>query len=295
MKAIQVIDYGGPEVAKIQTIASPSRSANEVLVRVVASSINPVDIKHMTPNTIQKISQFPAVLGWDVTGVVIEADQDSEFKPGDRVIAMHPQGSWQQIVAIAESDLVKLPDAIDFVSGASIPLAAVTALQAIRKLQLEPSETLLVTGATGSVGGYAIQIAKQEGIPVAGLVRNNSQKEIVKQWSVDGVYTSTEKLPAFDAVFDTAGILDQTDIIVPGGKLITISDDAISSEVEEHASFAEHNYVRTSQEDLQYIIDLILEGQLQTRIAENYTLNDVQPALKHANQSGNNSKVVITF
>jgi len=295
MKAIQVVDYGGPEVAKVRTAEAPSRNTGEVVVRVVASSINPVDIKHMTPNTIQKISQFPVVLGWDVTGVVMEADPNSDFKTGDRVIAMHPQGSWQQILTIAEDELVKLPDAIDFVSGASIPLASVTALQALEKLQLKQGETLLVTGATGSVGGYAVQIAKQKGIPVAGLVRNDTQKEVVKQWSVDNVYTSEEKIPAFDAVFDTAGFLNQTEFIHQDGKLITVSDDDVSHEVKQHTSFVEHNHVSISQSVLQHTVQLTLDKKLQTRITAVYSINETQAALKHASQSGNNGKIIVVF
>lgn len=295
MKAIQVVNYGGPEVAKVQTADVPSRNPKEVLVRVVASSINPVDIKHMTPNTIQKIDQLPKVLGWDVTGVVMEAGQDSDFKAGDRVTAMHPQGSWQQILAIAENELVKLPDAINFAAGASIPLAAVTALQALEKLQLKQDETLLVTGATGSVGGYAVQIAKQKGLFVAGLVRNTAQKEIVQQWSVDKVYTNEEKIPVFDAVFDTAGFLERTDFIKQGGKLITVSDDTISRKLEKHSLFAEHNYVSINQKDLQQAIDFTLEGKLQTRVAAIYSMNEIQTALKHASQSCNNGKIVIVF
>ncbi|GAA3012284.1 NADP-dependent oxidoreductase [Tetragenococcus solitarius] len=282
MKAIQVVNYGGPEVAKVQTADVPSRNPKEVLVRVVASSINPVDIKHMTPNTIQKIDHFPKVLGWDVTGVVMEADQDSDFKAGDRVTAMHPQGSWQQILAIAENELVKLPDAINFAAGASIPLAAVTALQALEKLQLKQDETLLVTGATGSVGGYAVQIAKQKGFSVAGLVRSTAQKEIVQQWSVDEVYTNEEKIPVFDAVFDTAGFLERTDFIKQGGKLITVSDDAISRKLEKHSLFAEHNYVSINQSDLQQAVDFTLAGKLQTRVTAIYSMNEIQTALKHA-------------
>lgn len=295
MQAVQVVDYGDPEVAKVQSKEPPIRGKGEVLVRIVASSINPVDIKHMMPGTIQKISQFPKVLGWDVTGVVMEADQNSDFTVGDRIIAMHPQGSWQQILAIAENELVKLPNTIDFVAGASIPLASVTALQALEKLQLKQDETLLVTGATGSVGGYALQIAKQKGIPAAGLVRTDSQKEIVNHWSVDDTYTIDEKIPAFDAVFDTAGILDRTDILKQGGRLITVSDDDASSEVEKHTSFAEHNYVTINQNDLQHAIDLTLAGKVQTRIAAIYSINEIQAALEHANQSGNNGKIVIVF
>ncbi|GMA08375.1 oxidoreductase [Tetragenococcus halophilus subsp. flandriensis] len=295
MKAIQVTNYGGPEVASVQSVDTPTKNKGEVLVRVVASSVNPVDIKHMTPGTVQEIEQFPMILGWDIAGVVMATDEDSTFQAGDRVLALHPQGSWQQVVSVQENQLLKLPDDIDFIHGASIPLGAVTALQALRKLKIKQGETLLVTGAMGSVGGYAIELAKQAKISVAGLVRNQEQKTTCEDLFDVTMYVSDESLPAFDTVFDTAGILDRTEILQPKGRLITVSDDKVSQDVEEHALWTEHNFVRTSQEDLQTIIALFSKGKLHSRIEAVYSLNEIQEALKHASQSGNNGKTIIVF
>ena len=295
MKAIQVTNYGGPEVARVQSVDTPIKNKGDVLVSVVASSVNPVDIKHMTPGTVQEIDQFPMVLGWDIAGIVIEADKDSAFQIGDRVLALHPQGSWQQVVPVKEDQLLKLPEDIDFIHGASIPLGAVTALQALRKLKIKQGETLLVTGALGSVGGYAIELAKQAKISVAGLVRNKEQKKICEDLFDVTMYVSDESVPAFNTVFDTAGILDRTEILQSQGRLITVSDDKVSHNVEEQALWAEHNFVRTSQEDLQTIVALFSKGKLHSRIEAVYSMNEIQEALKHASQSGNNGKTIIVF
>ncbi len=83
MKAIEIINYGEPDVARVRTVERPNRRPGEVLIQVVASSINPVDIKHMTPGTIQKINSFPMVLGWDISGIVIGVDKQSSFSLGD--------------------------------------------------------------------------------------------------------------------------------------------------------------------------------------------------------------------
>ncbi|NWO00529.1 quinone oxidoreductase family protein [Tetragenococcus halophilus] len=295
MKAIQVTNYGGPEVARVQSVDTPIKNKGNVLVSVVASSVNPVDIKHMTPGTVQEIDQFPMVPGWDIAGIVIEADKDSALQIGDRVLALHPQGSWQQVVPVQEDQLLKLPDDIDFIHGASIPLGAVTALQALRKLKIKQGETLLVTGALGSVGGYAIELAKQAKISVAGLVRNKEQKKICEDLFDVTMYVSDESVPAFNTVFDTAGILDRTEILQSQGRLITVSDDKVSHNVEEQALWAEHHFVRTNQEDLQTIITLFSKGKLHSRIEAVYSMNEIQEALKHASQSGNNGKTIIVF
>lgn len=294
MKAIEIINYGGPDVARVKTLERPNRQPGEVLIQVVASSINPVDIKHMTPETIQKINSFPMILGWDISGIVIAVDKQSSFSLGDRVVGLHPQGSWQQVISIPENQLIKLPDSIDFISGASVPLASSTALQALRRLQLSSNENLLVIGAAGSVGYYALQIAKEMGITVAGLVRNEDQKSSIES-ATTKIYTINESIPEFDAVFDTAGVLDRIDFIRKGGKLVTVSDDTIAPQVIAHTSFADHNYVKVNSADLSHIIRLISEGKIKTRIAKSYPFNDVQTALTQAKRSGNKGKIMLVF
>ncbi|EMS74317.1 oxidoreductase [Enterococcus durans IPLA 655] len=294
MNIIEITQYGGPEVARVQTVESPIRRTGEALVQVVASSINPVDIKHMTPNTIQKIQQFPMVLGWDITGIVIETGPDSNFSIGDRVISFHPQGSWQQQISISESQLVKLPNNIDFINGASIPLASLTAIQALRRLQLKTTDTLLITGVAGAVGNYALQIAKESGLNVSGLVRNSAQQDSSAPVS-ENIYTLNDELPNFDAVFDTAGILDRTDFLKLNGKLITVSDDTIHPNVIKHTSFAEHNYVQSIPKDLEAIVQLVAEEKIQTRVSKVYGMNEIQEAIRQASQSGNNGKIILSF
>lgn len=294
MKGIEIVNYGGPEVAKVRTFSSPVRRAGEVMIQVVASSINPVDIKYMTPETIQKIPSFPAILGWDIAGIIIEADKNSNFSAGERVVAFHPQGSWQQLVAASENQVVKLPDNIDFISGGSIPLAASTALQALRRLRLEPGERLLVTGAAGSVGYYALQFALKMGVKASGLVRNKNQKMSINLLDTE-IYTNDDPIPEVDAVFDTAGVLNRIDVIHKGGRLVTISDEQIDPQVLKHTSFAEHNYVRVNKEDLEEIVHLVSEAKIETRVAKIYSFNNVQEALAQAIKSGNNGKVMLIF
>lgn len=114
MKTAAITAYGGPEVLSIHDAPAPEPRPGKALVAVVASTINPVDVKTRTPGTPQRVGRFPAVLGWDIAGVVITAPEGSGWAPGDRVIAMHPpapdgSGSWQQYAAIPAERLSRHP------------------------------------------------------------------------------------------------------------------------------------------------------------------------------------------
>ncbi|MDO0967663.1 NADP-dependent oxidoreductase [Staphylococcus haemolyticus] len=300
MKAAKLKEYGGSDQIDIVEVNEPILREDEVIVSVVASSINPVDVKTMTPGTIQQIQRFPVTLGWDIAGIVTETSSKSTLKIGDRVIGMNPpnsmgEGSWQQKVVISQQKLVKLPEDIDLYTAASLPLGALTAYQALSRLTFTSDSKLLVTGALGSVGGYAIQLAKLQGIDVSGLVREKSQKETVLKLGASTVYSNLDSLPEFDTVFDTAGIVHHPEILKENGQLITVSDEEISEAVNAHASLADHNYVRQNSKVLQHLVDLVAQDKLTLRIAENYNFHNLREALEFFNQGGHNGKIIISF
>ena len=150
MKTAAITAYGDVDVLTILDAPMPEPGPGEALVAVVASTINPVDVKTRTPGTQQQVGQFPAVLGWDVAGIVVTAPDGSGWVPGDRVIAMHPPqpdgaGSWQQYAAIPAAALAPAPETVDLTSATTLPLAALTADQALNRLNLQGDERLLVT------------------------------------------------------------------------------------------------------------------------------------------------------
>lgn len=141
MKAATVVSYGGPEVLTVCDVSMPRPGPDEALVAVVASTVNPVDVKFRVPGTSQVISQFPASLGWDLAGVVVTAPVGSGWVPGDRVIAMYPPqadgiGCWQRYIALPAGLLAPAPESVDLSTAASLPLTALTADQALEKLDL---------------------------------------------------------------------------------------------------------------------------------------------------------------
>lgn len=299
MKSAAITAYGGPDVLTIQDAPIPSPGEGEALVAVVASTINPVDLKTRTPGTPQQVGQFPAVLGWDVAGIVISAPKDSGWMPGDRVIAMNPprqdcSGSWQQYVTIPTTLLAPAPARIDLPTAATLPLAALTADQALQRLDLHNGDRLLVTGAAGSVGGMAVQLAASTGVEVTGLVSRPEHEATVLNLGADCAYSSIEDVGEFDAIFDTAGIFDPR-LLCKGGRLITVSDDFIPTDIQQRSSSAVHNYVQHDPARLRELSALVDDGTLTLRAAEIYPLSSIEAAHRKAEAGGLNGKIVITL
>ena len=225
MKTAAITTYGDPDVLTILDALIPEPGPSEALVAVVASTINPVDVKTRTPGTPQQVGRFPAVLGWDVAGIVITAPAGSGWTPGDRVIAMHPPqpdgaGSWQQYAAIPAAGLALAPETVDLKTAATLPLAALTADQALTRLDLGDDEQLLVTGAAGAVGGIAVQLAAHAGIRAAGLVSRPEHESAGLGLGAASAHSNPVSAGEFDAIFDTAGVFDHPHLLREGSALL---------------------------------------------------------------------------
>lgn len=212
MKAFVLTRYGGPDAAELQDVARPVPAAGEVLVRVKAAGLNPVDFK--TRNGLIKMIQrypLPAIMGNELAGVVETVGAGvSKFAPGDRVharTAKNAMGGLAQFCAVPERLLAPIPPSIDFVTAAGIPLAALTALQALRdELHLGPGSRVFIPGGAGGVGTFAIQIAKWLG---AEVITTASPRgfDLVKRLGADVVIDYTTQ--AFeDQVRDVDGVFD---------------------------------------------------------------------------------------
>lgn len=240
------------------------------------------------------------MLGWDIAGIVITAPAGSGWSPGDRVIAMHPPqpngaGGWQQYAAVPAELLAPAPASVDLLSAATLPLAALTADQALGCLDLSHEDRLLITGAVGSVGGMAVQLAATAGIKVAGLVSRPEHESAVRDLGAAWAYSRTETAGEFDAIFDTAGIFDSPHLLREGGRLLTVSDDTIPAALEQRASSAEHHYVQHDPQRLRELSTLVDQGDLLLRVAEQHPLAGVAEAHRRAEAGGLLGKVVIVM
>ncbi len=211
MKAVVLHEYGGPEVLKWEEIPDPVVGEGEVLVRQSATSINPVDWKMRSGEAKERFPvEFPGILGRDVAGVVkAVGDGVTAFVPGDRVIALALK-TYAELVVVKAADVTKLPEGMDLVEAAALPLVTLTGEQLIsRGVQVKAGETVLVTGAAGGVGRTAVWVAKKAGATVIAGVRKKQLKEAA-ELGADEVLAlddsdAVAKLGFVDAVADAVG------------------------------------------------------------------------------------------
>jgi NADPH:quinone reductase-like Zn-dependent oxidoreductase len=212
MKAVVLHEYGGPEKLKFEdNVPDPQVNGDTVLIATAATSMNPIDWKIRSGARQKDFPQvFPAILGSDVSGVVRAVGPNvKNFKPGDRVLAFSRK-TYAELVAVPESDVTHLPDGVDLVDAAAIPLIAVTGDQLVRRAtNVQKGQTVLVTGALGSVGRAAVHTAKKIGVQVIAGVRKR-QLEDARSLGVAATVAIDDdeaiaKLGVVDAVADTVG------------------------------------------------------------------------------------------
>ncbi len=209
MKAIVLHEYGGPEKLKYEDFDDPTPGPGEVLVRVAAASINPVDWKMRSGEAKSRFPvEFPGILGRDVSGVVREVGEGvTGFEPGDKVFALAHK-TYAELCVVKASELAKVPEGIELVHAAALPLVTLTGEQLIRiGTGIQSGQTILVTGALGGVGRSAVFTAKQAGAKVIAGVRGK-QLEEARSLGADEVLAidddkAIEKLGLIDAIADT--------------------------------------------------------------------------------------------
>src|SRR5580693_3032314 len=212
MKAVVLHEYGGPEKLKFEDkVPDPQVSGDTVLVAAAAASVNPIDWKVRSGARQKDFPlSFPAILGRDVSGIVRAVGANvKHFKPGDRVLALSNK-TYAELVAVADSDLTHLPDGLDLADAAAIPLIALTGEQLVRlAAKVQKGQTVVVTGALGSVGRAAVHAAKKMGAQVIAGVRKKSLQD-AESLGVAGVLAIDDdhaiaSLGPVDAIADTVG------------------------------------------------------------------------------------------
>ncbi len=226
MKAVVLHEYGGPEKLKYEDHEDPIAGEGEVLVHVSAASINPVDWKMRSGDARSMFPvEFPGILGRDVSGIVRSLGPGvTGFEPGDKVFALADH-TYAQLCVVKASDLAKVPEGLDLVRAASLPLVTLTGEQLIRiGTGIQPGQTVLVAGAVGGVGRSAIRTAKDAGAKVIAGVRKK-QMEQAQSLGADEIIAlddedQMEQLGLIDAVADTVGHETAAKLIgkvAPGG------------------------------------------------------------------------------
>ena len=231
MKAIVVHQYGGPEVLKFEEYPDPVPGAGEVLVRVAATSVNPIDYKRRAGLTRDFYPMtFPGLIGVDLAGTVAKLGPGAEgFSVGDQVFAM-ADNTYAELCVVKADVLAKVPKGLDLIEAAALPLVTTTGNQLMAATGINAGQTVLVVGAAGSVGRSAVFTAKQCGATViAGVLQR--QMDATKTVGADRVVATDDdaaiaSLPPLDAVADTVGGRTAEKLIAkikPGGVFAAVN------------------------------------------------------------------------
>ncbi len=301
--------YGGPEIIKLRSFEQRRPNAQEVVVRVEAASINPMDwkIRNGSMKMITGI-KFPRALGTDFAGIIESVGSDvSEFERGDAVVGTVPMkasGAFASSLVTNETLVVKKPDRVSFIDAAALPIAGVTAWNAlVTTAHIEAGQTVFINGAMGAVGQAAIAIARAIGAEVVGRVGSRSIEQ-ARSRGLTQILDYTQPVPSslngmFDIVFDAHGSLSVTDgdrLMRRGGVVIDIAPTPwkfLNAFVRRSRRFV---FANAAAKNLQHVVDLAASGKLSITVAETVSLADAPralAALEHGTRPS--GKIVIAF
>lgn len=301
---------------KIEEVERPPVSGDQVLIRVHYSSVNPVDWK-IRNGSLRLLtgSKFPMRLGFDVSGEVVETGTSADkFKRGDRVFGMldfRHLGAYAEYACAGEKNLASIPETLDYKEAAAVPLAALTAFQALHyKGKIGDGKAVLVNGASGGVGSFGVQIAKAAGALVTGVCGTDSI-ELVRRLGADNVINYrirdfTEQGDRYDIIFDAIGLrtfFGVSKSLKPSGRYITTlpnkSSDIISFFLTRvlppffSGKRSTHINVRPSGPDLNHLSLLIEQKKIVPVIDRVFTLEEIAEAHAYSETGHARGKIVI--
>jgi NADPH:quinone reductase-like Zn-dependent oxidoreductase len=302
MKAIQIHSYGGPEVLNVEEVARPKVSSHDVLIKVYASGVNPIDWKAREGFTKHSL---PFIPGWDVSGVVEETGPDvKNFKKGDEVYSRPDttgNGSYAEYVISKDTELGHKPATVDHITASAIPLAGLTAWQGLFiHGKLRKGQRILILGASGGVGSFAIQFAKSTGAYIIGTTSEQNLsyiRELGADEAVDYRKRGYENLIMHvDMVFDTIGGEAQRNtlrLLRPGGILVTTLKVEDKEAFEKKGVYITGMMAQSNPEDLEAIAKLVDEGKVKPFIQKVFPLEKAADASRLSQEGHVRGKIVL--
>jgi len=300
MKAVRIHAFGGPEVLQLEDVARPVPAADEILIKVYASGVNPVDwvVRQGGNDALRAFLTLPLTLGWDAAGVVEEVGSAvTTFQKGDAVygIPNFPgNGSYAEYCAAKASQFAPKPQRLSFMEAAGVPLAGLTAWAALfGQGQLQAGQRVFIKGASGGVGSLAVQFAKAKGAYVIGSA-SAGNLEYIKELGADEALdyrapNFEELVRDVDMVFDASPLRDNADrlksvaLLREGGVLVSVnvdfpfSEDVLAALAQKGAT-AELVANQPRHDWLAEITQLIDAGQVKVVISQVFTLAEVAAA-----------------
>lgn len=320
MKAVLYHCYGSADVLELVDTAKPVPTDNDVLVKVHAASVNPLDWHYMrgSPYVMRAMIGMGAptdpTMGVDFAGTVVAVGaQVTQFKLGDRVFGGRGGAFAEYVMLPEDRAVVKMPDNISFEQAASVPIAAITALQALQDMgKVKAGTKVLINGASGGVGTFAVQIAKYLGAEVTGVCSARNA-DMVRSLGADHVldyrqenYTESDQV--YDVIIDNVGnhsLLANRGVLAPQGILVMVGGGkgdwlapffgplqaALLSpfvDQEVHSLLAE-----LQKEGLQQLADLMQAGQMTPVIDRRYALSEIAEAIRYSEKGHAKGKIVV--
>lgn len=291
MKAVRIHAYGGQDQLTVEDAPIPQPGDNDVLVRVVATSVNPVDwkireghLKGMLPYN------FPIILGWDVSGVVEAVGKSvTQFKPGDAVYSrpnILRDGTYAEYISIDANEVAFKPATISHASAASLPLAGITAWDVLVKTAgIKAGDRVLIHAASGGVGSLAVQLAKARGAYViattsaknSALVKSLGADEIIDYRAQAFEKTITD----VDIVFDSLGgeIQEKSwQVLKPNGILVSVVNPPSTEQATAHKARSAFVFIQPDAAVLSELATLVDAGKIRPIIGAEFTLEDIAKA-----------------
>lgn len=303
MRAAIIHEFGDPSSVRAGEIDDPLVGPDFVLIRVRAAGVNPVDWK-IVGGGLQGAfpHHFPLVPGWDVAGEVVRTGPAvTEVAAGDRVAAYarkdHVQhGTFAELVSVPVRAVAKVPEGVDLVAAGALPLAGLTAEQLLEATGVRDGDTVLVQGASGGVGGFAVQLARQRGATVIGTA-SSANHEYVRGLGAepveygDGLTAAVHAAApeGVDVVIDLFGELDGVrSMLAQGGRVGSIADPAGVKELG-----GSYVFVRPGADMLARLLGYVAAGSLTVEVQQRYPLAEVAEALATSKAGHVRGKLVI--
>jgi NADPH:quinone reductase-like Zn-dependent oxidoreductase len=315
MKAIVYTKYGSPDVLQLEEVEKPTPKDNEVLVRILAAAANPLDWHFMraAPFVMRFISGLlkpkNKILGADIAGQVEAVGLNAlQFQEGDEVFGDISKHGFAEYACVAEDKLVLKPDNISFEAAAAVPVAGLTALQCLRDQgQIQPGQKVLINGASGGVGTFAVQIANSFRGQVTGVCSTRNV-DMVRSIGADKVidYTRedfTQNGQLYDLILDNVGnrsVSDIKRILGPNGTyLLNAYSPALMLKLMLQSgtggqTMRNSDVAKANQSDLECLKELLEAGHVVSVIDRVYPLSEVAEAIRYLEEGHARGKVVIT-
>jgi NADPH:quinone reductase-like Zn-dependent oxidoreductase len=306
MKAVRVHEYGGPEVLKYEEAPRPTPGPGEVLVRIRAAGVNPMDWKVREGRLREALAyRMPFVPGWDVSGVVEAAGENvTLLTEGDEVYgypSIVRNGAYAEYAVVPEAELALKPRSVDHVHAASVPIAALTAWQGLFDVGgLRTDQKVLIHGGAGGVGSFAIQLARWKGAFITATASGRNQeflRNLGADLAIDYERSRFDRLVCdADVVFDTVGgdtLKRSWKVLKVGGILVSTVEEPSDDEAAAHGVRAALVGTRPDSAQLAEIAKLVDAGMLRPMVEAVFPLNEARHA-QELSQSGHaRGKIVL--